>query len=555
MLVKLARCQAAGAIGNYLEQLMNTIANLRWNRGFALIESLVALLIVAFAALAISQIATLVLSSAGDAKARAQALTLAQAAIERARNSLTVNQFTAHTSSTTTESAGSGANVQDYTITTSVTTPSGGMQQRDINATVSWTTSAGQTQQVTLNSRFSWDNADQQADVNAAITTSAITPRGAARRGTSDMTHATQPTTKISTNSDGTKIHQNDNQQRTELLASDGRTVILYLNYVNGVAQSFTTISGKIILDSSINNLPDADTFAVRLSSEGECIYNNNTTTAISSGGFSYTYFPYTCYMGSGWYGNVGITSSDNNANYVGCVGDPGYNGGYNTEGSNGSLTSPHDQQTNARAYRGFEQVGASFLSTGMETGSSYPSAIRGYPKPSGLNYANVSAGGTDDLFNQDFLITRLNQNQSCSSKMDTTTFWRNAGAYYCITPDSSSATDQCPSIWPNFEGFVSGGGGGGGGGSTCTTNISGSGAYYQGNPQLAVSLQGGGTLSSAGTCSVSNGGGYSCNAVLTSAAGTIIRITSSRSNPNANPAKTVDVTVNCGAMTGQNFP
>lgn len=534
---------------------MITIANFRSSRGFVLIESLVALLIVAFAALAISQIGTLVLSSAGDAKARAQALALAQAAVEKARNSLTENQFIAHASSTTTESAGTGAGLQNYTVTTNVTTPSGGLQQRDINATVSWTTSTGQTLQVTLNSRFSWDNADQQADVNASITASAITPRGTARRGTSDMTHANAPTTKISTNNDGTKIHQNDGQQRTELLASDGRTVILYLNYENGVAQNFTTISGRIIFDSSINNLPNANTFAVRLSSEGECIYNNETTTTISSGTFNYTYFPYTCYMGSGWYGNVGVISSDDNANYVGCVGDPGYNGGYNTEGSNGTLTSPHDQQTNARAYRGFEQVGSAFLSTGMESGSNYPSPTKGYPKPSGLSYANVSTGGTNDLFNQDFLITRLNQNQSCSTKMDTTTFWRNAGAYYCITPDSSAATDQCPSIWPNFEGFVSGGGGGGGGGSTCTTNISGSGAYFQGNPQLAVSLQSGGTLSSAGTCSVSNGGGYSCNAVVTSATGTVIRITSSRSNPNANPAKTVDVTVNCGAMTGQNFP
>lgn len=533
---------------------MKTIGKPHRSTGFVLIESLVALLIVAFAALAISQIATLVLANAGDAKTRAQALTLAQAAIERARNSLTENQFSAHTSATTTESAGTGDSVQNYTVAVSITTPSGALRQRDINATVSWTNSKGQAQQVTLNSRYSWDNADQQADVNAAITTSAITPRGAARRGTSDMNHSTAPTTKISTNGDGTKTHQNDAQQRTELLASDGRTVILYLNYVNGVAQSFTTISGRVIFDNSINNLPNANTFSVRLSSEGECIYNNQTTTAISSGGFSYAYFPYTCYMGSGWYGNVGVISDDNNANYVGCVGDPGYNGGYNTEGSNGSLTSPHDQQSNARAYRGFEYVGSSYLSTGMESGSTYPSISKGFPKPSGLSYANVTAGGANDLFNQDFLITRLNQNQSCSSKMDTTTFWRNAGAYYCITPDSSSAADQCPTIWPNFAGFVSGGGGGGGGGSTCTTNISGSNAYYQGNPQLAVTLVSGGTLSSSGTCNVSNGGGYSCNAVVTSAAGTVIRITSSRSNPNANPAKTKDVIVTCGAMTGQNF-
>ena len=42
-------------------------------------------------------------------------------------------------------------------------------------------------------------------------------------------------------------------------------------------AQDFTTITGRIVFDQNAGNnaIPDSNNVRVRLSSEGECIYNN----------------------------------------------------------------------------------------------------------------------------------------------------------------------------------------------------------------------------------------------------------------------------------------
>jgi hypothetical protein len=202
----------------------------------------------------------------------------------------------------------------------------------------------------------------------------------------------------------------------------------------------------------------------VRLSSEGECIYDNATLTtppASSSGNNSYRYFAYTCYVGPGWYGNVGVlvNASVNGgaADPTICIGDPGFNGGT----SNGTMVSAHPWESATRSYRGFKGTAGNYRSTGMKSGSVYGlttgttrvAPFDGRPRPSDYpgDYNGIAAGSANDYFEQNFLITKILANNSCMSKMSGGMFTRNAGKYVCINPDNDSAGDVCPATWPGF--------------------------------------------------------------------------------------------------------
>ena len=167
----------------------------------------------------------------------------------------------------------------------------------------------------------------------------------------------------------------------------------------------------------------------VRLSSEGECIFDNQALTAISNGSNSYEYFTYTCYVGPGWYGNVGVTVvNDNGSGPNICVGDPGFNNGV----SNSTQTSAHPKESGVRTYRGFRPAGGSYLSTGMagerkygyslvDGGGPAPGApFDGRHRPSDypLFYNSTTAGSSSDYLNHDFLLTKSSPSTSCASKM-----------------------------------------------------------------------------------------------------------------------------------------
>ena len=238
----------------------------------------------------------------------------------------------------------------------------------------------------------------------------------------------------------------------------------------------------------------------MRLSSEGECIFNNTTLGTAGIGVNSYQYFTYTCYVGPGWYGNVGVTVvNDNGSGPKMCVGDPGFNLGE----SNNTQTSAHPKESGVRTYRGFRAGGTDYLSTGVaggrKYGLSYVSAgvvdandgnpfdgrhrPSEYPGPS-YGYGSVAAMSSGDYLNQDFLLTKSNAN--CATKMAGGVFAKNAGKYVCITPDAiTDAADVCPTVWPGFESEIGSGGsinyavnvaiaGSGGASGTVTSSIGG---------------------------------------------------------------------------------
>lgn len=427
--------------------------------GFALIETLVALLIIAFGVVGITQLQMLSLFGSSEAKVRSEAMALSQVKLETLRNLVEKSKFTGAplTPAQSSESLSHTGQYATYKMEWTVTKPSGGIEQRDLQLTTTWNDSRGDQQTIVLNSIIAWDDPALQASASAGLSGTLISPTGTAKRIEKQIKGETG-------------IYTDPKTQNTYLLDKDGK-VLLYLSPEDGKAQNFATISGKIFFDKNGGNkIPNSANVRVRLSSEGECIYNNNTLADATSGSNSYGYFSYVCYVGPGWYGNVGVLVDQEvnggAANPTICTGDPGFNGGV----SNGTLISAHPMESATRSYRGFKGTTGAYLSTGMKGGTTYgltadkTGPFDGRPRPSEYPsyYSGIATGSSNDYFEQNFLITSISGNKdSCATKMSGGAFTRNAGKYVCINPDNDdSAADLCPATWPGFESQVGSGGG-----------------------------------------------------------------------------------------------
>lgn len=522
--------------------------------GFVLIEALVALLVVAFAALAISKITTMVLSSAGDSRARAEALLLAEGTLERLRNNLTQAQYATALPAEASDSVSVAGATANFNVATTISTPVAGSLQRLLQVAVTWTSSANESLSVNLSSEVAWDNAENQAsNQGGGFAQTTINPRGAARRGTgyrktgNTWDPAVAPYVPADPSTTPAFVYSNGGT--SELINSTTGKVILVTD------GNFVTISGKVYFQPGAN-IPAHSTFLVRLSSEGECIYTaSNALSTETHNSASYPVMPYTCYVGGGWYGNVGVSSSDPQGNFTSCVGDPGFNSG----NPNGTLMSPHARESAVRTYRGFEKPSSTYLSTGASDTSgfnAYPSLTTGAPRPASATLVSTSntpglgytLNGAPDQLENNFFVARLSGQQTCGGTMPATAFFRNAGEFLCLTPDSkSTASDWCPAVWPNFESYVaSGGGSGGGGGSTCTTIFKGSNAFTGSGSTISIN-------SNVGSCD-KNGGNFTCSGVVADS-GTVFTITSTKTS-NQGVVSTVSktATANCSEVNGINL-
>jgi hypothetical protein len=148
--------------------------------------------------------------------------------------------------------------------------------------------------------------------------------------------------------------------------------------------------------------------------------------------GPAYVRFPYRCYVGAEWYGNVGVVSTENKGGYV-CIGDPSIT--YSAMAYQSDSGSRQPALTASRHYRGYKLLGGDvYQSTGIGVDS---------------NGAYTPA----NKVRQDFLVTSLSGNskdwsgETCEAPMELVSpdgpFIGNAGKYVCL----SSA---CPDPWPD---------------------------------------------------------------------------------------------------------
>ena len=440
-------------------------------RGFVLIEALIALVLISIGLVAVAKLQVLSMSGSGEAKARSEAMALSQKKLEELRNFVIRTQYT--TDPMMTDSADlTGTNATFHIAWTIASL--GNPEQKLIQMATTWTDrNGGQT--LNLDSLIAWDDPGSQGKLQSPPNTNLISPTGDAKRGTgqtvdpSGMTH----------NGDGSYT---DSQTHITYLLDANNHVLLYLKPKGAVEQFFTTISGRIYFDQG-ETVPPSANVRVRLSSEGECVYDSSTSTVndngvVAGGSNGFKFFNYTCYVGPGWYGNVGVIVDDSVSGPAGdptiCVGDPTYNGG----NSDNTLVSPNSTPSGTRTYRGFRGSPGAYMSTGMGSSThygttaglsgstAYSGQIAGLPVPSGYHpfYSTINNNDANNYFDQNFLVTHINgqlTDQKCATKMSGGAFTRNAGKYFCIDPDDEATPSHlCPAIWPNLENQVGSGNG-----------------------------------------------------------------------------------------------
>lgn len=552
--------------------------------GFVLIEALVALLLISLGLVAVAGLQSRSVSSAGIAKARSEAAAMSQQKIEQLRNIVLRAGFTG-TPLLTGTSTVLGTNAT-YAMSWTVTTPNTGLEQRLVQVSTTWTDSSNATQRLDLNSLVAWDDPGAQSKLNAPKGAALISPTGNALRGSGQFTSSTG-----TANPDGSRLYTDASNTRY-LLKSDG-SVLLYLPPVGNQAQNFTSITGRIFLDQSVSasQLPSSSDVRVRLSSEGECIYDNSPANLTTTSGNGFKYFTYTCYVGPGWYGNVGVTVDGNGSGPTICVGDPKFNTGV----SDSTLISSHPVESTTRTYRGFRGTTGAYFSTGVEGGRKYGlsqstgvsgqvAPFDGKPVPSAYpSFYSVAAGSALDYFDQDFLITKVSGNNSCYSKMGGsagTIFTRNAGQYVCINPDNyTGASDVCPSIWPGFEGAVGNGGSinytltvspAGSGSGTVTSSPTGiscgsacSASFATGTSVTLVAVPASGssfvswagcTSTSGTSCSVTLSGATTVTPTFSTSASYQLTVAKTGSDAAAGSVTSGDALINCGSTCSASY-
>lgn len=423
--------------------------------GFLLIEILVALLIVALGVLGLAKLESIVVSSAGEAKSRSAAMALARSEIDSLRNNAMLTQYTGNMASGARTETINGI---DFAMTWTVGNASTYSQDRSIVVAVSWTDRSGNTQTVSLDSVIAWNNPVLGQMTQTSTNNNVIAPTGSAKRGTGSYT----PGQTVS-------VQDGSNQQdkTTRLLDANGNTIIYLEPDSNGNPQQFAIIYGRVYFDQTVGStkIPASGNVYVRLSSEGECIYDHASANLVSlpsgasGNSLKYKYFSYRCYVGPGWYGNVGVTVINDNTTPTVCVGDPKF--------TDSSFTAtPMATESTTRSYRGFRASTSNgtttYISTGVAGGSIYGddgstlTTKSGKPKPSDYTGVyGIALNSSSDFFHQDFLVTKVQGQMSCSGQMQqisgTDTFSPNAGKYYCINPDNWSGDsngNKCPTNW-----------------------------------------------------------------------------------------------------------
>src|SRR5574338_1122971 len=244
----------------------------RRSTGFVLLEALIALLIVSLGLLAISKLEGLTITAAGEARSRSEAVTLAQKKLEQLRNWVTETAFKAGMKSDKASYTGSNA---DYAYEWTISATTGGTL---VELTTTWTDRFGNTQRLDLNSLVAWDDPLNQVKSETGLAgINSPTPSGSAKRGDYSTRKTDGTDGKVSNGPGGVNVLENTATGRTELLNSANQ-VVLYLDKVGDKFQQFTTISESIYFDATDkSSIPDPDYVRVRLSSEGECFYNNST--------------------------------------------------------------------------------------------------------------------------------------------------------------------------------------------------------------------------------------------------------------------------------------
>jgi Tfp pilus assembly protein PilV len=306
-------------------------------RGFGIVEILVTLGILTVGILGVTKLHSVVTQQSLENKAKQEALVIAQSRIDTLRNYTgLVSTQAAFDSTYANVSAGNSTPVHgvnaEFTRTETITTDTNGTG-KNVAVAVAWSDSDGESQSVTLTTRLSYISPRSQGDTALSSATGAVaSPTGRARLGDGTLPQNAVTTT----NGDGTALYRDGS---TELRLTSGSNIVLTLSQAcvvsTGVCEDFVKIKGRVYIDTSTQSslvpgrvfvVASDAAFCARYYTSGgtTTVVNATTTTVLTTANGNYKYFDYTCYLGGGWQGNIGIVlGTGNSGTDKFCMGDP----------------------------------------------------------------------------------------------------------------------------------------------------------------------------------------------------------------------------------------
>lgn len=444
----------------------NTSLSRRPSRGFTLIESLVGVVVLSVGLLSIASLQTGSISATGEAKARSEAMQIAEAEMESLRdykdradfdNIATLNgQSESLDGSDPTRPIGTNATFKiEWQVETAESNTAGDPMLYLAGIRVSWKgpqddpNDASAEQAVTIASFIKWDSPTGGANATNMGTASGGNripspsggaldggrnygddgppqdgPDGPAERNIATVNHQEITLgTFTYTAEDGAK----------ELIGEDGQVLLTI-----PTGEVFSTISGRFYAEPAGVN---TDNLAITSSAGGYCEVAEFPGSDEEQDASNYRLF-YICYVGPAWYGNVGVVRFNvNNEKGRVCVGRPG-------EETVTRWDSKHPALSTIRSYRGFKEntENPDFpFSTGI--GITWPQ-----DDPSAEDYSAVQ------YWDHDFLLATIQtaqpDNEDCGPKLEQHEALYNDswGKGFCFTEADVNdnwpwTIDFCPNI------------------------------------------------------------------------------------------------------------
>ncbi len=363
------------------------ITHYKANTGFSLIEALISLAVLSFGLLAIASFQGSLVIGSGYNKTRSEAMALAQQKLDDIRGYTTEEELVAKLKEQylgnvmITPTTGevfpehAFADLADALLPSDVTTvvacADGFKTVPDANnplvgttqdftrqwkycltdnellytvVEVSWVDMEGNTDMVALHSAISWKN-PAAAVMLAEIPEEPQVPSATGRAYLGDGSVTDQEIAdakakdngSFQDNADGTfSLFKTNDGSDVALVDADTNEIVLTLEGAcktdnPAECHNFVQIKGRVYRDEGSSSIPLSDVY-VLASDAAYCARVFDTgglefkaPDVDGDGSFDYKYYDYTCYLGGGWYGNIGLLMTGNSVteNDHVCVGDP----------------------------------------------------------------------------------------------------------------------------------------------------------------------------------------------------------------------------------------
>lgn len=307
----------------------------RRSQGFGLLEVLVTLAILTFGMVGVATLHGVMTRQSGDNRARAEAMLIAQSRIEEMRNYTNLAATPDEFDLLYPAGGGFGNSLQVagvnavFTRTENITNLVSGKQ---VSVNVAWAGADGSAENVVVTTELVYLPPRRVADAARTATPALVNaPVGRAVLGEGQV-----PQDAVTTpNDDGTALLEDDSDDLK--LVVDDQVVLSLLQACqtdDGTCLDFVRIKGRVWIDTAAQSVAPGEVFVVasdaaycaRYYTQGGTVHRvtaTTTTVPVTSGG-DYKYFDYTCYLGGGWHGNIGIVLAGgvSQRDRI-CVGDP----------------------------------------------------------------------------------------------------------------------------------------------------------------------------------------------------------------------------------------